>query len=115
MAYDEALAARARKALRGERDLAEKKMFGGLAFLLNGNMCCGILGDELMVRLDPGDAAKALREKDTRVFDMTGRPMKGWIVVTAKGVAGDEALARWVGAGAAFAATLPPKSDNART
>ncbi len=109
MAFDEALALRVRKALAGKSGIAEKKMFGGLAFLLKGNMCVGILGNELMVRLDADHAAMALREKDTRVFDMTGRPMKGWIVVTAKGVADDDALARWVGAGAAFAATLPPK------
>lgn len=109
MAFDEAFAARVRKALGRKAALSEKKMFGGLAFLLNGHMCCGILGDELMVRLDPAAAAAALREKDTRVFDMTGRPMKGWIVVTARGVAADDQLKRWVGAGAAFAAKLPPK------
>ncbi len=109
MAYDETLAVRVRKALGRKSGLTEKKMFGGLAFLLNGNMCCGILGSELMLRLAPEAAQQALREPNTRVFDMTGRPMKGWIVVTAKGLAADEALKRWVGAGAAFAATLPPK------
>jgi hypothetical protein len=109
MAYDEALAVRVRKALGRKPALTEKKMFGGVAFLLNGNMCCGIIGAELMVRLDLARAEKALSEPDTRVFDMTGRPMKGWIVVTAPGLARDDALARWVGLGAAFAATLPPK------
>jgi hypothetical protein len=109
MAYDEALAARVRKALAGKAALTEKKMFGGLAFLLNGNMCCGIVGDGLMVRLEPQQAAKALREPHTRVFDMTGRPMKGWIVVDTGGLGTDDALSRWAGAGAAFAATLPRK------
>ena len=109
MAYDEGLAVRVRKALGRNSALAEKKMFGGVAFLLHGNMCCGILDDSLMVRLDPQQTAKALAEPHTRVFDMTGRPMKGWIVVTARGLASDDALARWVGLGAAFAAALPPK------
>jgi hypothetical protein len=109
MAYDEALATRVRKALARKSGLTEKKMFGGLAFLLNGNMCCGILGDGLMVRLDPERAASALREPNTSVFDMTGRPMKGWIVVDAGGLAADDALKRWVDAGADYAATLPSK------
>jgi len=109
MAYDATLAVRVRKALGRKSGRTEKKMFGGLAFLLNGNMCCGILGSDLMLRLAPEAAQRALREPNTRVFDMNGRPMKGWIVVTAKGLATGDALKRWVGAGAAFAATLPPK------
>jgi TfoX N-terminal domain len=109
MAYDEALAARVRKALHGRHGLGEKKMFGGVAFMLDGNMCCGITGPSLFVRLAPTDAQAALAEPHTRVFDMSGRPMKGWVVVTENGLADDGALARWVGRGAAFAATLPAK------
>ncbi len=109
MAYDEALAARVRKTLGRRAALVEKKMFGGVAFLLNGHMCCGILNDSLMVRLDHQHAAKALFEPHTKVFDMTGRPMKGWVVVLAQGIATDEALARWVDIGVAYAQTLAPK------
>jgi hypothetical protein len=109
MAYDEALAARVRRAHHGRRELTEKKMFGGVAFMLRGNMCCAITGGELIVRLSPAQAEAALAEPDTKVFDMSGRPMKGWIVVTESGLAADGALARWVGLGAAFAAALPAK------
>jgi hypothetical protein len=109
MAYDETLAARVRKTLGSRSGLTAKKLFGGMAFLLDGNMCCGVTGSSLMVRLAQADAAVALSEPHTRVLDMTGRPMKGWIVVDAAGIATDEALKRWVGMGAAFAATLPPK------
>ena len=109
MAYDEELAARVRRALGRKRGLSEKKMFGGVGFMLDGNMCCGILGDSLVVRMSPEQAVAALREPDVRVFDITGRPMKGWVVVDAPGIATDESLQRWVGIGAAFAAALPPK------
>lgn len=109
MAYDEALAVRVRRALGRKPGMAEQKMFGGVAFLLNGNMCCGITGTDLIVRLDRLQAESALAEQHTKVFDMSGRPMKGWVVVTAPGTANDDALARWVGLGAKFARTLPPK------
>lgn len=109
MAYDEALAVRVRQALRGRRSLVEKKMFGGVAFMLAGNMCCGITGSRLFVRLAPADAQAALAEPHTQVFEANGRPMKGWVVVTEPGLSSDEALARWVGRGAALAATLPAK------
>jgi hypothetical protein len=72
-------------------------------------MCCAITGGELIVRLAPAQAEAALAEPDTKVFDMSGRPMKGWIVVTERALATDGALARWVGLGAAFAAALPAK------
>jgi TfoX/Sxy family transcriptional regulator of competence genes len=109
MAYDEALAVRVRRALRGRRGLAEKKMFGGVAFLLDGNMCCAITGAELIVRVGAQAVEAALREPHTSVLDMSGRPMKGWVVVNASGLAGDDSLARWVRCGAAYAAGLPPK------
>jgi TfoX/Sxy family transcriptional regulator of competence genes len=109
MAYDEALAARIRRVLGGRRGLAEKRMFGGLAFLLNGNMCCGVHGDELILRLAPEHAEEALQEPRVRVFDMTGRPMKGWVLVSAGALETEAALSSWVDRGAEFAESLPAK------
>jgi TfoX/Sxy family transcriptional regulator of competence genes len=109
MAYDEALAARIRDHLSEESGIAEKRMFGGIAFLLNGNMCCGVHGNEVIVRVDPESAATALRETHVRVFDLTGRPMKGWLLVGSPGVASNEQLRRWVGKGVEFAGSLPAK------
>jgi TfoX-like protein len=109
VAFDEALAARVRDVLSGSEELAEKKMFGGIAFLLNGNMCCGVNRDELIVRVDPEQTQEALEDPHVRLFDMTGRPMKGWLLVAPGGVAADEDLRAWVARGAEFARSLPPK------
>lgn len=109
MAYDETLAARVRDLLSGSEELAEKKMFGGIAFLLSGNMCCGVNRDELIVRLDPDQTEEALEDPHVRLFDMTGRPMKGWLLVAPGGVSADDDLRVWVGRGADFARSLPPK------
>jgi TfoX/Sxy family transcriptional regulator of competence genes len=109
MAYDDDLANRVREQLADEHAITERAMFGGLAFMLAGNMAVGINRDDLMVRLAPEDGDAALDEPHTRVFDMTGRPMKGWIVVESDGVATDEQLKSWVARGTAFARTLPPK------
>lgn len=109
MAYDEALAERVRALIADRDDIGERRMFGGLSFMLGGNMCCGVLGDELMVRVEPDETETLLAEPHARRFDMTGRPMTGWLVVGAAGVADDAALARWVGRGVAFAASLPAK------
>jgi hypothetical protein len=109
MAYDEKLAERVRDLLSVRENFSERKMFGGIGFMLGGNMACGVSGDELMVRLDPAEAEKALAEEHVRVFDMTGRPMKGWILVAPDATAADDDLAGWVDAGADFAASLPPK------
>jgi hypothetical protein len=109
MAYDEQLAERVRDLLSVRDGFSERKMFGGIGFMLGGNMACGVSGDELMVRLEPGDAEQALAEEHVRVFDMTGRPMKGWILVGPEATAADDDLAGWVDAGADFAASLPPK------
>jgi TfoX/Sxy family transcriptional regulator of competence genes len=109
VAYDEALAERVRSALAGEEGVTERKMFGGIAFMVGGNMAVGVTGDELMVRLDPAGSEKALTEEGVRVFDMTGRPMKGWILVSADRTSGEAGLAEWVEAGADYAASLPPK------
>jgi len=110
MAFDEQLATRIRKRLGRRAGLTEKQMFGGIAFLLRGNMCVGIHKDELIVRLAAEATDQALREKHTRVFDLSGgRTMKGWILVQPKGLATDAALGKWVGVGLDYAATLPPK------
>ena len=109
MAYDERLAARVRGALARREGVTEKTMFGGIAFLLNGNMAVGVHGSELIVRLAVDDAAGALKEPGTRPFDMTGRPMKGWLFVGAQGQRDETTFAAWVARAAAHAASLPKK------
>ncbi len=109
MAFDLTLAERMRKQLGKRKGLVEKRMFGGLAFLLNGNMCCGVHGDEMIVRLDPAQTEQALRERHTRLFDLSGRPMKGWILVQASGLKTEAALAKWVEVGVKYASSLPAK------
>jgi len=109
MAYDEGLAQRMREALTTIPDIDEKKMFGGIGFLLNGNMACGVNKDDLIVRVGPEAYEGALTEPHTKDFDMTGRPMKGWVVVRPAGYETDEALKGWVQRGVDFALTLPPK------
>jgi TfoX/Sxy family transcriptional regulator of competence genes len=109
MAYDEGLATRVREVLGEQPELVEKKMFGGLAFLLHGNMACGVRGEDLIVRVAAEAADAALREPGTRPFDLTGRPMKGWLLVDADGHAEDDDLRRWVDRGLAYANSLPPK------
>lgn len=109
MSYDPGLAQRVREALAGEANLAEKEMFGGLSFLLGGNMAAGIIDDELIVRVGPEGYEEALERAHTRPFDMTGRPMRGWVVVEEAGLSEDEGLAEWLGMGVATARALPPK------
>ncbi|WP_406411555.1 TfoX/Sxy family protein [Streptomyces sp. NBC_01614] len=109
MAYDEGLAERIREQLGADPEISEKRMFGGLAFLHRGNMAVGVTGGDLMVRVGPDATDAALARPGARIFDMTGRPMRGWIVVEGTAVAEDEALGAWVDEGRAFAAGLPPK------
>ena len=109
MAYDEGLAQRIREALADADGLSERRMFGGIAFMLHGNMAVGISGDELMVRVGPEAYDEALAQPHARVFDMTGRVMRGWVVVAAEGIADDAALGEWVRQGANYARSLPPK------
>jgi hypothetical protein len=109
MAYDEGLAARVRDVLGGQPGLAEKRMFGGLAFLVHGNMACGVRGDDLMVRVAADTAETMLGEPGARPSDMGGRPMKGWLLVGPDGNAEDGDLRRWVGRGVSYASSLPPK------
>lgn len=108
MAFDEALADRVRETLGARPEVSERRMFGGIAFMLAGNMCCGVINDDLMVRLGE-DGEAALAEPHTRPMDFTGKPMKSTIYVDPEGTATDEALAKWVEAGADYAASLPPK------
>jgi len=108
MAYDETLAARVRALLASRSDVTERKMFGGLTFLVGGNMCCGVNGDELIVRLDPEREDEALARPHARPMDFTGRPMRGFVTVRPEGLA-DEQLKRWVGDAVARAESLPPK------
>ncbi|HKA67157.1 MAG TPA: TfoX/Sxy family protein [Solirubrobacterales bacterium] len=109
MAYDEAFAERIRDLLAPRAELTERMMFGGIAFMLGGNMAVGVIGDDLMVRLDPADAERAVVEPHTRPMDFTGRPMKNMVYVDSVGTAADADLASWVEAAADFAASLPPK------
>ena len=106
MAFDEKLAARLRKQLMG-RNAQEKQMFGGVAFLVRGSMCVGVHGDELIVRLDPAATDAALAKAHTRRFDLTGRPMKGWILVQPKGLATEAALGAWVKTALEYVESLP--------
>ena len=108
MAYDEALAARIRTELSGVEGVSEKEMFGGLAFLVEGNMCVGVSGAELMGRVGKDGHDEALARPGARTFNMTGRPMAGWVVVTPEGIEG-EALRSWVKTCLEFVGTLPPK------
>ena len=109
MAYDHDLANRIREQLADEDAVSEQEMFGGIAFLLAGNMAVGVTREDLMVRVGKDESDDALEQPHTRVFDMTGRPMRNWILVAPAGVETDSALAGWVARGVAFARSLPPK------
>jgi TfoX N-terminal domain len=109
VAYDEALADRIGTALAGRGDFVEKKMFGGIGFLLNGNMCVGVWKDQLILRLSAEQADTALEHEHVRVFDITGRAMTGWVLVDPDGTATDEALGGWIDQSIEFVSLLPPK------
>jgi TfoX/Sxy family transcriptional regulator of competence genes len=110
MAYDEGLAERVRHLLGGRSDVEDKKMFGGIAFLIAGNMACGVSGENLMVRVDREEGDRLIAsEPGAREFDMTGRRMRGWVLVAPEATADDGDLERWVRRGAEFASSLPPK------
>jgi TfoX/Sxy family transcriptional regulator of competence genes len=110
MAYDEVLADRVRQALEGRLGLTERKMFGGIAWMLEGHMCVGIVDRDLMVRVGPDGWEDALDEPHVRPMDFTGRPLKSYVYVAPEGLESDGALLDWVRRGAEFAATLPPKA-----
>jgi TfoX/Sxy family transcriptional regulator of competence genes len=108
MAYDLKLAERIRTHLAGV-PVVEKKMFGGVGFLLNGNLACGVNKDDLIVRVDPEKHDALLKKPHAKPFAITGKPMKGWLLVDPKGCKTDEQLSTWVKQGIEFASTLPPK------
>ena len=109
MAYDEALAARVRDVLADERPMEEKRMFGGVAWLLDGHMVCGVSDDDLIVRIGPEAYEAALGEPYTDAFGPAGRAMTGWVRVEPEGLTDEGDLAAWVDAAVTFVGTLPPK------
>ena len=109
MAYDEALAQRIHVALNDVSGLTEKKMFGGVAFMLYGNMFCGVVKDDLLVRVGAERNEEALALPNARPMDFTGKPMKGFIYVDSNGWSKDAVLKKWVDMGAEYVSTLPKK------
>jgi TfoX/Sxy family transcriptional regulator of competence genes len=109
MAFDESLAARIRDTLARKKGVEEKKMFGGLAFLLNGNMLVGVWKDSLIVRLGPDQGQKALLEPHVKVFDITGRAMKNWVMVEPEGVEDEDRLSDWIQRAVRFVGKLAAK------
>lgn len=109
MAYDEGLAERLREVYDGMPGVAEKKMFGGLAFMVRGHMSCGVVNDTLMARVGPESYADALAQPHAREMDFTGKPLKGFVYVDAAGLESDEDLTTWVRLSLAFVGSLPPK------
>ena len=110
MAFDEGLAQRIREHLAIRNDVNEKKMFGGLCFMVSGHMCCGIVDDTLMARVGPDNYESSLEEPHVSEMDFTGRPMKGMIYVKPDGIEADTDLGRWIDLCIAFVSSLPPKS-----
>ena len=106
MAYDEKLAQRIRDLLKGKRGIVEKKMFGGIAIMYNGKMCCGVLNNDLVARLGADGCAQALKKPHVRPMDFTGRVMKGYVYVGPAAAKDKRSLKRWVDACVAYTATL---------
>src|SRR6476646_737169 len=109
MAFSESLARRIRHVLGRTQGIGEKKMFGGIGFLLNGNMLVGVWKESLIARLGPDEGGKALKEPHVKEFDITGRAMKGWVLVGPEGVQDDEQLSGWIRRAMKFVGALPAK------
>ena len=109
MAYNEKLTQRVRALLQQTPGMEDKKMFGGVGLLIYGNMACGVLNDDLIVRVGPEEYENALALPNTREFDITGRVMKGWVMVSVKETTTDGELSDWVKRGVSFAQSLPKK------
>lgn len=109
MAYDEAFAERVKAVLKSRRSVTEKKMFGGLCFMVNGNMACGVEKNKLVVRIGPDNYEKTLKQKHVRKMDFTGKPLKGFIYVMPAGLSRADSLKKWVDRGILFAQSLPKK------
>lgn len=114
MPFDESLADRIRALVQGRLDIEERKMFGGLAFLLRGHMCCGIVGSDLMVRVGRDDYESALAESHVRPMTFTGRPLTGMVYVAPAGIRTAKSLQRWIERGIRFSQSLPAKTGGAR-
>jgi hypothetical protein len=109
VAYSEELGQRIRNEIGDHPTLVEKQMFGGIAFMVQGNMSVGVAGDELMVRVGKENDKAALAESHVRPFDLSGRPMAGWVLVGPEGIAADADLSGWIDTGVTYAESLPPK------
>jgi TfoX/Sxy family transcriptional regulator of competence genes len=109
MAFDEAFAQRIRRGLARTRGVEEKKMFGGIGFLLNGNMLVGVWKDSLIVRLSPEEGEEALKEPHVSEFNITGRAMKGWVLVASEGVEDAGQVKAWIQRAVTFVGKLPAK------
>jgi hypothetical protein len=109
MAYDEGTAQRPREIFEERNDVTEKKMFGGIAFMVRGNMCCGVIGETLMARVWPKQYRQALTRPHAREMDFTGKPVKGFVQIDPAGFESDADLKSWVDLCAAFTKTLPAK------
>jgi TfoX/Sxy family transcriptional regulator of competence genes len=109
MAFDEALAERIRQRLARRKNVAEKQMFGGIGFLLNGNILVGVWKESLIARLGPDAGGEALKEPYVKEFDITGRAMRGWVLVEPAGVEEDEQLGDWIQQALKYVGTLPAK------
>src|SRR5262245_48525414 len=109
MAYDAELEKRLDKVIAKRPDFHKQKMFGGVGYLLRGNMCVGIWKDGLILRVGAEQAERALKKKNVRVFDITGRAMKGWVMVDAPGIKSESSLNAWVETAVEFVSTLPRK------
>jgi len=109
MAYDETVAKRVRNALGKTPDVVEKRMFGGIAFMLRGNMSCGVIGDRLMLRVGPDGYEAALSRPHSKAMDFTGKPMKGLVYIEPAGFASPRDLKAWIERAMKFALSLPAK------
>jgi len=109
MVYDEELVQRVREILSENMGCEEKKMFGGIGFFLQGNMACGVIREDLIVRVGDVNYTESLLQPDVELFDMTGRAMTGWVVVKEPGYRKDSNLRDWVDLGVGYSLTLPPK------
>ncbi len=109
MAFDESLAARIRQSLARRKNVEDKKMFGGIGFLLNGNLLVGVWKDSLIARIGPDEYEDAVLEPHVKEFDITGKPMKGWVLVEPQGVVDDEQLNEWIQRALKFVGKLPVK------
>ena len=111
MAFSEELAERIRQGLARKKGIEEKRMFGGIGFLLNGNMLVGVWKESLIVRLGPEEGGEALKEPHVKEFDITGRPMKGWVMVEPEGIEGDDQLRDWIQCALKFVGQLPDRKS----